>query len=113
MRAASCSVRTSRGRISRSWWSNDDGGSIFATLEQGADAYAASFERVFGTPHGVDIRALCAATATPHELVTDAADLASALAEQTEGIRVIEVRVPRSGRRLLSEQIRQLGRSAG
>ncbi len=32
---------------------NDDGGAIFATLEQGASAYAKSFERVFGTPHGV------------------------------------------------------------
>ena len=32
---------------------NDDGGSIFALLEQGADEHAASFERLFGTPHGV------------------------------------------------------------
>ena len=30
---------------------NDDGGSIFATLEQGAPAHAAAFERLFGTPH--------------------------------------------------------------
>ena len=45
---------------------NDDGGSIFATLEQGAPAYADRFETLFGTPHGVDLAALCAATRTPH-----------------------------------------------
>ena len=37
---------------------NDDGGSIFATLEQGAPEYADRFDRLFGTPHGVDLAAL-------------------------------------------------------
>ena len=32
---------------------NDDGGSIFATLEQGAEVYAHAYERLFGTPHHV------------------------------------------------------------
>ena len=41
---------------------NDDGGSIFATLEQGAPAYADRFDTLFGTPHGVDVASLCAAT---------------------------------------------------
>ena len=45
---------------------NDDGGSIFTMLEQGAPAYADRFERLFGTPHGVDLASLCAATRTPH-----------------------------------------------
>ena len=44
---------------------NDDGGSIFAMLEQGDPAYADRFDRLFGTPHGVDLAALCAATRTP------------------------------------------------
>ena len=39
---------------------NDDGGSIFAMLEQGAEQYADRFDRLFGTPHGVDLAsALC------------------------------------------------------
>ena len=40
---------------------NDDGGSIFASLEQGAPEYADRFDKLFGTPHGVDLAALCAA----------------------------------------------------
>ena len=45
---------------------NDDGGSIFALLEQGDPSYAGSYERIFGTPHHVDLASLCAATRTPH-----------------------------------------------
>ena len=48
---------------------NDDGGSIFATLEQGAEPYAPAFERVFGTPHGVDLEALCGASGTAYTRV--------------------------------------------
>ena len=44
---------------------NDDGGSIFATLEQGAEEHAHAYERLFGTPHHVDLAALCQATRHP------------------------------------------------
>ncbi len=59
---------------------NDDGGSIFSTLEQGAPEYAATFERVYATPTGADIAALCAAYGVPHRRVAPA-DLAAALEE--------------------------------
>ena len=36
---------------------NDDGGSIFATLEQGAPSTPTRYDRLFGTPHGVDLAA--------------------------------------------------------
>ena len=55
---------------------NDDGGGIFSLLEQGAAEHAAAFERVFGTPHGVDLAALCAATRTPHVLADTLDELA-------------------------------------
>lgn len=76
---------------------NDDGGGIFATLEQGAPERAESFERVFGTSHGVDIQALCAATGTDHQLACSQQALAAALAGPSTGIRVIEVRTQRAG----------------
>lgn len=80
---------------------NDDGGSIFATLEHGDDAHRAVFERVFGTPHGADLAALCAGLGASHTLVTDLDGLVAALAERRGGVEVVEVRVDRAGRREL------------
>lgn len=96
---------------------NDDGGSIFATLEQGGPEHARSFERVFATPHHVDVGALCAATGTPHRRVTDLAGLRAALAEPmagspggAAGVEVVEAVVDRGGRRALDQRIRALVR---
>ena len=44
---------------------NDDGGGIFTLLEPGEPERAADFERVFGTPTGTDLAALCARTGCP------------------------------------------------
>ncbi|WP_205473358.1 2-succinyl-5-enolpyruvyl-6-hydroxy-3-cyclohexene-1-carboxylic-acid synthase [Nocardioides sp. SYSU D00038] len=87
---------------------NDDGGSIFSMLEQGAPAYASAFERLFGTPHGVDLEALCAATRTPHLRVDSAAALEQALASPNGGVEVVEAVVDRTGRRDLDERLRAL-----
>ena len=78
---------------------NDDGGSIFAVLEQGAGAYAAAFERVFATPHHADLAALCAAGGTPHTAVTTRAQLTAALQQRRPGVHVVEARVGRTQRR--------------
>ncbi len=83
---------------------NDDGGSIFSTLEQGAPEFAATFERVYATPTGADIAALCAAYGVPHRRIAPA-DLAAALEEDVPGIRVLEVPIDRSGRRDLAARI--------
>lgn len=72
---------------------NNDGGAIFGLLEQGAPEHAEAFERVFGTPHGVDLEALCAATRTPYALATTREDLRESL--MGSGIRVVEVRTNR------------------
>jgi 2-succinyl-5-enolpyruvyl-6-hydroxy-3-cyclohexene-1-carboxylate synthase len=87
---------------------NDDGGSIFATLEQGAEEYAERYERLFGTPHGVDIGSLCAATRTPHLQVRSRPELEQALASPNGGIEVVEAVVRRDDRRDLDARIRAL-----
>ncbi len=84
---------------------NDDGGGIFGLLEQGDPQHAATFERVFGTPHGTDLAALCAAYHVPHAAVTVDA-LEGALTPQP-GLRVLEVRTQRSGLRELHARIRE------
>jgi len=85
---------------------NDDGGGLFALLEQGAPEHAEVFDRVFGTPHGVDLEALCAATGTPHRRVESLAGLTDELAEAPSGIRVVEVRTDRSRTRDLHAMLR-------
>ncbi len=88
---------------------NDDGGSIFASLEQGDTAYAASYEKLFGTPHHVDLASLCAATRTPHWKVGSLPELQQALASPNGGIEVVEAVVTRHDRRALDAAIRALG----
>lgn len=78
---------------------SDDGGAIFSSLEQGDRRYASAFEQVFATPHGTDLESLCAAHHTAYERVDDLGRLASALAEQPTGTRVLEVPASRAGRR--------------
>ncbi len=87
---------------------NDDGGSIFSMLEQGAEQHADRFDTLFGTPHGVDLASLCAATRTPHWLAGSLAELEQALANPNGGVEVIEVRVRRDNRRELDARIRAL-----
>ena len=87
---------------------NDDGGSIFATLEHGAPSYADRYERLFGTPHHVDLASLCAATRTPHLRVTSLPELEQALASPNGGIEVVEAVVDRTHRRDLDARIRAL-----
>ena len=78
---------------------SDDGGAIFSTLEQGDRRYASAFERVFATPHGTDLEALCAAHHTAYERISDLDRLEVALGEDPSGIRVLEVPVSRADRR--------------
>jgi 2-succinyl-5-enolpyruvyl-6-hydroxy-3-cyclohexene-1-carboxylate synthase len=87
---------------------NDDGGSIFAGLEQGGAEYASSFERLFATPHGTDLAALCAASGTRHRRVTTREALAAALADAAGGIEVVEAVCRRDNRRELDAAIRAL-----
>lgn len=91
---------------------NDDGGGIFSTLEYGepdrtaTEASAAATERVFGTPHGTDLAALCAAHHLGHARAGSLAELTDLLTAPVHGIRVLEVPVDRAGHRPLRDQLR-------
>jgi 2-succinyl-5-enolpyruvyl-6-hydroxy-3-cyclohexene-1-carboxylate synthase len=89
---------------------NDEGGSIFATLEQGAPEHSAVFERVFGTPHVVDLGRLCPAHGHLHERITDPTRLRTALGERVTGLRVLEVPLRRDTRRADDEAVRRIAR---
>ncbi|GAA2075440.1 2-succinyl-5-enolpyruvyl-6-hydroxy-3-cyclohexene- 1-carboxylic-acid synthase [Aeromicrobium halocynthiae] len=84
---------------------NDDGGAIFSTLEQGAPDHADAFERVFGTPTGADLAALCTGYGVPHRRVGPS-ELAAVLQEPAAGLRVVEVPVSRDDRRALDVDLR-------
>ncbi|MET4134144.1 2-succinyl-5-enolpyruvyl-6-hydroxy-3-cyclohexene-1-carboxylic-acid synthase [Pseudarthrobacter sp. PvP090] len=89
---------------------NDAGGAIFGLLEHGtveaAGRYGTAVERLFGTPHSVDLGALAAAYGVAHRSVSTTAELAAALAEPWEGRSIIEVHTDRHGLRELHERIR-------
>jgi 2-succinyl-5-enolpyruvyl-6-hydroxy-3-cyclohexene-1-carboxylate synthase len=90
---------------------NDDGGGIFSLLEQGelagqGPAEAAAFERLFGTPHGVDVGAVSAAYGVPHRRVDGIPGLVAALGSPPPGTSVVEVRTTRNGLREVHAQIR-------
>jgi 2-succinyl-5-enolpyruvyl-6-hydroxy-3-cyclohexene-1-carboxylate synthase len=70
---------------------NDGGGGIFGLLEQGGPEHAGPFERIFGTPHRVDLAALAAAMGVPHTLADGPAGLAAA-----PGLRMVEIRADRT-----------------
>jgi 2-succinyl-5-enolpyruvyl-6-hydroxy-3-cyclohexene-1-carboxylate synthase len=85
--------------------SNDNGGGIFELLEQGDPRFSDVSSRVFGTPHDVDVAALCRAYHVESRQV-EAADLGAALDEPCSGIRVFEVKADRSSLRRLHASIR-------
>ena len=74
---------------------NDRGGGIFGLLEQGAPEHADAFERVFGTPHAVDLAPLCAATGVAYARCDEPAGV-EALLRPAPGLRLVEVRAGRA-----------------
>jgi 2-succinyl-5-enolpyruvyl-6-hydroxy-3-cyclohexene-1-carboxylate synthase len=85
---------------------NDRGGGIFHLLEQGAAEHAASFERVFGTPHAVDLAALAAAVGVPHtRLAARPEDVTNAI-RSAGRLRLIELPADRGGLRTAHESLR-------
>ena len=84
---------------------NDDGGGIFTLLEQGAAEYQNSFERVFGTPHGAELRPCVAVTAWRTSGRRQCDELRAAL-QPGRGLKVVEVRSDRALLRDLHARLR-------
>ncbi len=85
--------------------SNDNGGGIFELLEQGDPRFSDVSSRIFGTPHDVDVGALCRAYHVESRQI-EADDLVGALNEPFDGMRVLEVKADRSSLRALHASIK-------
>ena len=100
---------------------DDDGGGIFSLLEPGRERFTDVFERVFGTPHGVDLAAVCGALgvecmdlragggadAGDDETTATTSRLVELLAgDEPAGLRVVRVATSREGLRALHERLR-------
>jgi 2-succinyl-5-enolpyruvyl-6-hydroxy-3-cyclohexene-1-carboxylate synthase len=90
---------------------NNDGGGIFSLLPQAAGD-TATFERLFGTPHGVDLGRVSAAYGVEHLLVTSAQDLAAAVHQRRAGVRIVEVRTDRAANAELHQRLRTAAAAA-
>ncbi|POX91407.1 2-succinyl-5-enolpyruvyl-6-hydroxy-3-cyclohexene-1-carboxylic-acid synthase [Mycobacterium kansasii] len=85
--------------------SNDNGGGIFGLLEQGDPRFSDVSSRIFGTPHDVDVGALCRAYHVESRQI-EVQQLQAALDEPNPGLRVLEVKADRSSLRQLHAAIR-------
>jgi 2-succinyl-5-enolpyruvyl-6-hydroxy-3-cyclohexene-1-carboxylate synthase len=85
--------------------SNDNGGGIFELLEQGDSRFSDVSARVFGTPHDVDVGALCRAYHVESRQI-EVDELGAALDEPAAGMRVLEVKADRSSLRQLHAAIK-------
>lgn len=85
---------------------DDDGGSIFGTLEYGSAELSGPLTRLFTTPTGSDIALLCAAHGVPATSVHTVAELGEMVRQESPGIRVIRVPVDGAGRRVAGERAR-------
>ena len=84
---------------------NDDGGSLFATLEQGEPAHMGAFERLFGTPQGLRFEALAAAAGIDYRRAEAVEELSQILAEPPAGVELVEAVIDRAHRRTLDREI--------
>ncbi|QQW34260.1 2-succinyl-5-enolpyruvyl-6-hydroxy-3-cyclohexene-1-carboxylic-acid synthase [Mycobacterium marinum] len=85
--------------------SNDNGGGIFELLEQGDPRFSDVSSRIFGTPHDVDVGALCRAYHVENRQI-EVDQLSAALDEPGSGLRVLEVKADRSSLRQLHAAIK-------
>jgi len=90
---------------------NNDGGGIFALLEPGEAVAPEVFERVYATPTGARLDALCDALGAEHVLASTRHALAGAL-RPARGLRVVEVRTDRTTGRAVHAEARAAAAAA-
>ena len=69
---------------------DDNGGAIFSDLEQGAEEFQPWFERVFGTPHNMNLVNVARGYGVNAVGVETRAELAAQLATRTPGVIVVK-----------------------
>ena len=87
---------------------NNSGGGIFSLLPQ--SAFPEPFERVFGTPHSVDIASVAAAHGVPYARLDSMDGLAKVMAG--EGLRIVEARTDRAVNAALHARMREAAHAA-
>jgi len=70
---------------------NNDGGGIFSTLPQ---HNAQGFEKLFGTPHGLDPALIAASMGVRSKTITSIDELQREMLEPVIGLSVVVARVP-------------------
>lgn len=87
---------------------NNEGGGIFSLLPQAS--LRDPFERVFGTPHSVNLAHVAAAHGIPYTRLESASGLARALSG--DGLRIVEARTDREANAALHVQLRRAAHDA-
>lgn len=93
---------------------HNDGGGIFSFLPQAGALAPPVFERLFGTPHGVDLVALATAHEVPAVEVKDRAELCRAIGDAlvAGGPHVVVARTDRSANAALHDDLHAAIRAA-
>ncbi len=74
---------------------DNDGGGIFSFLPQAEELPTEEFDRLFGTPHGLDLVAVARAHGVAAEEVTTLDEVRAAAADVGPGVRVVVARTDR------------------
>ena len=91
---------------------NNNGGGIFSLLPQASSVEPATFERLFGTPHHVDLSALAAAYGVGYATAATAQDLARELSTPPKGLSIVEVVTDRAANAALHDRLRHVAAGA-
>jgi 2-succinyl-5-enolpyruvyl-6-hydroxy-3-cyclohexene-1-carboxylate synthase len=86
---------------------DNDGGGIFSFLPQASAVPCETFERLWGTPHGLDVAAVAGAYGVRVDRVEDAARLGPAItaAVAAGGVRLVLVRTERPGNVAVHDEV--------
>ena len=91
---------------------NNNGGGIFSILPTAQEVEPTTFERLFGTPHHVDISALAAAYGVGHSRAETATDLRSEMERTPKGLHILEIQTDRSANAALHVRIQEAAAAA-